>query len=424
MDNNDNNRRQRKDTANLGGLRPSLVDTLDEGDNTARSISNAETEIREVHANTDFQGDSADTLIKEVHSDTPVQGGSTETIIREVHADKPVDEGSTETQIRDFFSDTPGGDAIAETLIKEVHSDTPVQGGSAETLIKEVHADKDISGTTTNTLTQVPREEPDTLTGSPGTEIRDVHTDLDVQEASTGKEPVPIDQIEQLLTKQQPSRSRFKTLIILFLMAFLATTAVTYSFRYMQDPSSAVSTLETTPISEIETSAFDSTDTITETDITIKSEAPVRAVTNTTTQTSTFNVVERAQNTPLKVDNPSFSFVTSPRIAEGGTYTSLEDATKLKVKKSNVGSLGLRPVTKSEGRYTAKNGVEWQGGWELNNPQANIKRGEGYLNYLKKSFNRNMDDALVTHERGPAKQIIQNQISVKTEGIPVLKYGK
>ncbi|MBX7138077.1 MAG: lytic transglycosylase domain-containing protein [Oligoflexia bacterium] len=69
---------------------------------------------------------------------------------------------------------------------------------------------------------------------------------------------------------------------------------------------------------------------------------------------------------------------------------------------SHKGAVGLMQLLPETGRYiSAKLDSAWHGSWKLREPEYNIKLGIGYLQYLKKMFNGNLEHALIAYNWGP-----------------------
>jgi len=61
----------------------------------------------------------------------------------------------------------------------------------------------------------------------------------------------------------------------------------------------------------------------------------------------------------------------------------------------------LAPKGTADGRYVNKaDGLEWQAGWKPNDPEANIRLGSAYSEYLQGSIGGNTSQKLLSFENG------------------------
>lgn len=125
----------------------------------------------------------------------------------------------------------------------------------------------------------------------------------------------------------------------------------------------------------------------------------------------------------LVVPERQFSYISQPRSASDSSFISVPlDQSNTSSKRSELAALGLRPIPNSNQRYVSNSGLEWQGGWELNNPKSNVERGNSYLGYLREKFaDNNHKQLLVQSKEGDtlASSAAEHKID-----IPILKYSK
>ena len=84
---------------------------------------------------------------------------------------------------------------------------------------------------------------------------------------------------------------------------------------------------------------------------------------------------------------------------------------------------GFQPAQNGGGRYLSRNGVQWQGAWENNNPAGNIRRGEEYLRYLRSEFKGDASRSLTTRKFGIGST--GKSVSLPpAKDLPAMRYSK
>ena len=145
----------------------------------------------------------------------------------------------------------------------------------------------------------------------------------------------------------------------------------------------------------------------------------------TMVQAAAFSPANLAQDTKINLPERSFVYSSEPRVLDQAGYSSTDAISKNGGRKpSRVAQIGLRPIPNSESRYISDNGVEWQGGWELNAPQANAERGTRYLDYLNKTFKKNMSGSLATQNSTGQSRILSTNQAPRHTPLKIKRYTK
>lgn len=93
-------------------------------------------------------------------------------------------------------------------------------------------------------------------------------------------------------------------------------------------------------------------------------------------------------------------------------------------RRSVRGDLGLQPAPEGEGRLSARNGTSWQGGWQLDNPAANIKQAESYLRYLNSEFGAGAAESLSVRQTGVLASSVKSIKAPPAKKAPVLRFDR
>jgi len=138
-----------------------------------------------------------------------------------------------------------------------------------------------------------------------------------------------------------------------------------------------------------------------------------------------FNAAAQAERTVINIGERPFTYVSEPRSATDTSYINIQkDYSTNDGAQSLVGKAGIRPVPDENGRFTSSLGIQSQGNWEINNPQANIERGNQYMDYLNRTFQKNMKDSLVAQDVGIAKTPSALKNIKDNAQIPIMRYSE
>lgn len=89
--------------------------------------------------------------------------------------------------------------------------------------------------------------------------------------------------------------------------------------------------------------------------------------------------LEHVAAQPVKIEKRRFLYSSDSYREFGSTFSEETRTVDMKMDRS----LNLNPVPGNSGRYAdSAGGVEWQGGFSLDNPDANLRLGRSYTEYL------------------------------------------
>ncbi len=112
-------------------------------------------------------------------------------------------------------------------------------------------------------------------------------------------------------------------------------------------------------------------------------------VTSVNGQEEPSHIIEHAQARSIQLAERKFLFSTGTSMRSYDPRFVSSDANgKFNFSLGEAGqALALRPINDNSGRYELSGtAVQWQGAWQANNPEQNIKLGSAYLDYVTRTF--------------------------------------
>lgn len=117
----------------------------------------------------------------------------------------------------------------------------------------------------------------------------------------------------------------------------------------------------------------------------------------------------------------NFAYAREPRLSGAPSFGTMQSSAS-SARRATGGS-ALQAVPGNQGRFLSRSGLQWQGAWENSNPAGNIKRAEGYMQYLRSQFSSDASRSLVSRQTGLGLQNPPVQ-APPLKDLPVLKYSK
>ncbi|MBX7137594.1 MAG: hypothetical protein K1X83_06385 [Oligoflexia bacterium] len=152
--------------------------------------------------------------------------------------------------------------------------------------------------------------------------------------------------------------------------------------------------------------------------------APVTAALNNSAEQTqaipAFDINEEVKHPSASTASDNFALIEDAKIDSSGAFVAVGRAEA----RSELSKDGLRVIPDSNGRYlSARSDLEWQGGWQVENPAANVERGEKYMRYLEQKLDSNLKSPLAVREQGVSRLAEELPIAA-AEKLPIQSYGK
>lgn len=116
------------------------------------------------------------------------------------------------------------------------------------------------------------------------------------------------------------------------------------------------------------------------------------------------NIVEHARTRPVNLEERKFLYTSGSGLrAYDSDFLSSDANGQFDFKLGEAPrSLSLRPINDSSGRYElAGTNIQWQGAWQANNPEQNIKLGSAYVDYVNRTFGNTVGSNLSAINKEP-----------------------
>ena len=116
------------------------------------------------------------------------------------------------------------------------------------------------------------------------------------------------------------------------------------------------------------------------------------------------NIVEHARTRAVNLEERKFLYTTGSAMrAYESDFLSSDANGEFDFKLGEASpSLSLRPINDSSGRYElAGTNIQWQGSWQADNPEQNIKLGSAYVDYVNRTFGNTVGSNLSAINKEP-----------------------
>lgn len=133
-----------------------------------------------------------------------------------------------------------------------------------------------------------------------------------------------------------------------------------------------------------------------------------------------FDPKQHSSNINIDIVDRQFAFINKMRQPVKSNF-QLSQQQGTNQQRTQASSLGIRPSPDKQGRYQSQSSLDWQGNFEINNPQANIQRGSSYLKYLRNKLNNKFNDSLSVRKLNSDANKLPLPQHSKPE-IPLLSY--
>ena len=123
------------------------------------------------------------------------------------------------------------------------------------------------------------------------------------------------------------------------------------------------------------------------------------------TQPEPSNIVEHARTRAVNLEERKFLYTTGSGMrAYESDFLSSDANGQFDFKLGEAPkSLSLRPINDASGRYElADTNIQWQGDWQPDNPEHNIKLGTAYVDYVNRTFGNTVGSNLSAINKEPS----------------------
>lgn len=264
----------------------------------------------------------------------------------------------------------------------------------------------------TDTVIQDPAVATDTLIQDPTlddssaeTQRVDLHKDWN---------KIPKGRLRRLKRKPQGRQSASRVAILL---TSGVTIGILLTFPLFSQPGKSPRIKEKLPeqvtrIAQPEAATAPSTFTVTATDPeanTLLDDTALEAVAAQHTRKAppASGVVEHAMKQPFKVAPRKYMYLKGTGRAYNGAFSkSLKQPQPSASNSLTVSAPELTRIPGEEERFQPRNGnLQWQGGWEANNPKRNIQLGDAYQDYLRKTLGSGNFQNLSSFQKGSSRML-------------------
>lgn len=117
------------------------------------------------------------------------------------------------------------------------------------------------------------------------------------------------------------------------------------------------------------------------------------------------NIVEHARARTVNLEERKFIYTTGSALrAYDSEFLSSDANGQFDFKLGEAPrSLSLRPINDASGRYElAGTNIQWQGAWQADNPEHNIKLGSAYVDYVNRTFGNTVGSNLSAINKEPS----------------------
>jgi hypothetical protein len=137
-----------------------------------------------------------------------------------------------------------------------------------------------------------------------------------------------------------------------------------------------------------------------------KTETQAQEVVQASAEPETGNIVNYAQQRTVSLEPRKFLYVSGDGRSYDPGFASSDANAQVDYAGSSKQAFSLRPLDGSQGRYQLNGtSIEWQGGWQTNDPAQNIRVGSAYIDYLNKTFGSGVGNSLSAINRDAAPML-------------------
>ncbi|MBN8550855.1 MAG: hypothetical protein J0M12_16185, partial [Deltaproteobacteria bacterium] len=134
------------------------------------------------------------------------------------------------------------------------------------------------------------------------------------------------------------------------------------------------------------------------------SQPAEKVAASTQTQSEASNIIQHAQARTVNLEERRFLYTSGASMrAYDSEYLSSDANGQFDFKLGEAPkALSLRPINDASGRYEiAGTNIQWQGSWQPDNPEQNIKLGTAYVDYVNRTFGNTVGSNLSAINKEP-----------------------
>lgn len=148
-------------------------------------------------------------------------------------------------------------------------------------------------------------------------------------------------------------------------------------------------------------------------------------ITQVSAEPESSTIVEHAQQRPVRLEARKYLYVNGDGRSYDPGFASSDPNAQIDIAASSKQAFSLRPLNSGSGRYQLNGtSIEWQGGWQAQNPSHNLKVGSAYMDYLDKTFGSGVGNSLSAINReaapllGKLPRAVPGAAQAKTHSLP------
>lgn len=191
----------------------------------------------------------------------------------------------------------------------------------------------------------------------------------------------------------------------IFLVSGILIGAAMIIFVNLSSSLETVREMAVEPASQIKVAAVDPAPAA-KAEVAAVQQTEPQEITQVSAEPETGNIVNYAQQRAVSLEPRKFLYVSGDGRSYDPGFASSDANAQVDYAGSSKQAFSLRPLDGSQGRYQLNGtSIEWQGGWQTNDPAQNIRVGSAYIDYLNKTFGSGVGNSLSAINRDAAPML-------------------